>query len=621
MNRKVYIAVTAALASMLLWSCGESDNKTAKKNATQNVTEAQTEEKIENAIDYESDGEPVKDATVFGENTYVFSPEDDKNEIQSKVNEIYKKQETNQFGKERYAILFKPGEYDTALSVNVGYYTQVSGLGVLPTDTNINKLWVNADWMYHNATCNFWRSAENFSVNEYCMWANSQAVSLRRMKFNDGRVLSDGEGWSSGGFMADCYSNGTVSSGSQQQYLTRNDFWRLWDGGVWNMVFVGIDTVRTPAGTWPYSPYTKVQTTPVIQEKPYLTYDEEYGYGVIVPELRTDAVGVSWESGTKGKFVSLNKFYIANPNTDDADTINEALAAGKNLLLTPGIYEINKPLNVKNSDTIVYGMGMATIVSVNGNKAMKIADVDGVKIAGVLFEAGEKESDTLLEVGAKKSDVSHGANPTTLSDVYFRVGGSSYEGKVKNCITVNSNDVIGDNLWVWRADHGDNVAWDKNTAKNGAVIHGDNVIMYGLFVEHFQEYQTIWDGNGGRLYFYQSEIPYDVPNQSEFMSNNGKVNGFASLKVGDNVLTFESYGVGVYSYNRDATITIDRAVEVPDIEGVKLHNTVTVMLNGHPGIEHVINNSGYGVKSSGATARIVEYENGEQNNMVSRNLE
>lgn len=81
------------------------------------------------------------------------------------------------------------------------------------------------------------------------MWANSQAVSLRRMKFNDGMVLSDGEGWSSGGFMADCYSNGTVSSGSQQQYLTRNDFWRLWDGGVWNMVFVGIDTVRTPAGT------------------------------------------------------------------------------------------------------------------------------------------------------------------------------------------------------------------------------------------------------------------------------------------------------------------------------------------------------------------------------------
>ena len=28
----------------------------------------------------------------------------------------------------------------------------------------------------------------------------------------------------------------------------------------------------------------------------------------------------------------------------------------------------------------------------------------------------------------------------------------------------------------------------------------------------------------------KDEIPYDVPNQSEFMSNNGKVNGFASLK-------------------------------------------------------------------------------------------
>jgi len=320
--------------------------------------------------------------------------------------------------------------------------------------------------------------------------------------------------------------------------------------------------------------------------------------------------------------MEANRLCIEKERTEQADRLRSAFFAHVSRELRGPLNRIEElALQMVHAESVEEREECFHRIQENRRMAMKIADVDGVKIAGVLFEAGEKESDTLLEVGAKKSDVSHGANPTTLSDVYFRVGGSSYEGKVENCITVNSNDVIGDNLWVWRADHGDNVAWDKNTAKNGAVIHGDNVIMYGLFVEHFQEYQTIWDGNGGRLYFYQSEIPYDVPNQSEFMSNNGKVNGFASLKVGDNVLTFESYGVGVYSYNRDATITIDRAVEVPDIEGVKLHNTVTVMLNGHPGIEHVINNSGYGVKSSGATARIVEYENGEQNNMVSRNLE
>lgn len=88
--------------------------------------------------------------------------------------------------------------------------------------------------------------------------------------------------------------------------------------------------------------------------------------------------------------------------------------------------------------------------------------------------------------------------------MYFRVGGANYKGKVKNCVTINSNDVIGDNFWVWRADHGDNVGWNMNTAPNGIVINGDNVTMYGLFVEHFQEYQTIWNGNGGKLYFYQS---------------------------------------------------------------------------------------------------------------------
>ena len=51
------------------------------------------------------------------------------------------------------------------------------------------------------------------------MWANSQAVSLRRVNSSDGIVLSDGEGWSSGGFIADSKFAGTVSSGSQQQYL------------------------------------------------------------------------------------------------------------------------------------------------------------------------------------------------------------------------------------------------------------------------------------------------------------------------------------------------------------------------------------------------------------------
>lgn len=607
---KKYLAFSLVMTlSVVCFGCGATDNK---NNETVAESESTTPA-AGNDLTYISDGDAVKDDSILGKNVYVFSPEDDIQQVQDKVSEVYDKQETNQFGEERYALLFKPGDYDTSLEVNVGYYTQASGLGIMPTDTNINKLWVDANWMSHNATCNFWRSAENISVNEYCMWANSQAVSLRRANFNDSILLSDGEGWSSGGFIADTNVEGKVFSGSQQQYLCRNDDWNYWDGGVWNMVFTGVNVNRIPTGSWPYVPYTKVEITPDIQEKPYICYDEEKGYGIIVPERRKDSQGISWKDGVKGTFYSLNTFYIADAEKDNADTLNQALKEGKHLLLTPGIYKLDQPLVVEKENTIVYGMGLATLVAEDGNRCMETADVDGIKVCGILFEAGEKESDTLLLVGNEEAKEDHSDNPICFSDVYFRVGGGAYAGKVKNCVTINSNNVIGDNFWVWRADHSTNVGWDVNTAPNGIIINGDDVIMYGLFVEHFQEYQTIWNGNGGKLYFYQSEIPYDAPNQEAFMSHDGTVNGYASLKVGDDVTSFEGYGMGVYAYNRDADIEIFTGAEVPDVKGVKLNNIVTVKLNGKGQITHVVNNQGSAVPNAGATARVMEYENGLKN--------
>ncbi len=604
--KKYLIATIVMLAAVSLAGCNN------QKGTGQNTfsSEETTTIAAENHITYKSSGDKVTDAAIFGKNVSVFTPEDDIETVQSRVDEIYKKQETNQFGEERYAILFMPGIYDTSLNVNVGYYTQILGLGIMPTDTNINKLWVNADWMYHNATCNFWRSAENFSINEYCMWANSQAVSLRRVFSNDGIVLSDGEGWSSGGFMADCQFNGLVSSGSQQQYLCRNDEWNYWEGGVWNMVFTGVRTSIIPMGNWPYAPYTRVEKTPEIQEKPYLCYDKENGYGIMVPEKRKDCDSISWKEGVTGTFYSLNQFYIAKPDKDNAASINKALKEGKHLLLTPGVYRLEKPIQVQNPDTIIYGMGLATLEAVNGNLCMETADVDGLKICGLLFEAGEKESSSLLCVGNEKSKKNHAQNPICLSDVYFRVGGGKYAGKVQNCVTIHSNNVIGDNFWVWRGDHSTNVGWDVNTAPNGIIIHGDDVTMYGLFVEHFQEYQTIWDGENGRLYFYQSEMPYDAPDQKSYMSHNGTVNGYASLKIGDNVKKFDGYGLGIYCYNRDADIEILSGAEIPETKGVALHNIMTVKLNGEGQITHVVNKEGDAVTGGGNTSHIMEYENG-----------
>ena len=187
------------------------------------------------------------------------------------------------------------------------------------------------------------------------------------------------------------------------------------------------------------------------------------------------------------------------------------------------MYKIDKTINVTKENTIIYGMGLATLEAVDGNICMETKDVSGIKICGLLFDAGEKKSETMLKVGSEKSDVFHEDDPICLSDVYFRVGGGKYAGKTDNCITINSNNVLGDNLWVWRADHSDNVGWNVNTAPNGIIINGDDVTMYGLFVEHFQKYQTIWNGIMEDFISIKAKCLMMYQNKKAYMSHNGTV--------------------------------------------------------------------------------------------------
>src|SRR3954469_3743709 len=204
----------------------------------------------------------------FGPNVLIFDPS--MTTIQSQIDAIFAKQESNQFGAERYAYLFKPGKYD--LDVQVGFYMQVAGLGKSPDDVAINgAVRSKAKWMRNNnATCNFWRCVENLSVTptrdeNVNVWAVSQGTALRRAHVKGNLILSDG-GWSSGGFIADCKFDGQVNSGSQQQWFSRNAEWGSWRGGNWNMVFVG--TTNPPEGNWPAKPYTVVDKTPSVRGKP-----------------------------------------------------------------------------------------------------------------------------------------------------------------------------------------------------------------------------------------------------------------------------------------------------------------------------------------------------------------
>ena len=527
----------------------------------------------------------------FGPNVFVFNPSMPSAAMQEQIDKAYAIQKNSQFGPARYALLFAPGEYK--LNVPIGYYTQVLGLGKSPDAVHIvGDVRSDATLPNNNATCTFWKAVEGFSVTPAggtMQWAVSQAVPFRRMHIRGDLVLHQKGGWASGGWIADALIDGNVGSGSQQQWISRNAEWRSWTGANWNMVFVGV--VNAPAGEWPDPPYTKVAQVPIIREKPFLQVDGSGNYSVRIPALRANSSGITWRAGaTPGKSIPLGQFHIARPGVDTAATINAQLAKGKNLLFTPGIYDLTDTIRVTRPNTVVMGLGFATLRPTNGVTAMTVADVDGVILAGLLFDGGAESSPALLEVGPAGSKAAHAKNPISLHDVLFRVGGAGV-GRAAVSLKINSRDTILDHTWIWRADHGSGVGWKSNTGANGLIVNGDNVTVYGLFVEHYQEYQVLWNGNGGRVYFYQSEIPYDPPDQPSYASAPG-ANGWASYKVADRVTSHEAWGLGIYSVFRNRGVTLTRAIEVPNQAGVKFHNMITCRLGNNGEITKIINEAG-----------------------------
>jgi hypothetical protein len=577
-----------------------------------------------------SAGSPVPAAKVaagqpdLGPNVFVFDPSMPQSEIQQTVDAIAAQQIPNQFGTQRYALLFKPGSYGTPanpLNFQVGYYTDVAGLGAAPDDVVINgSVYVRnqCDSGGCVALNNFWRSLSNLTINVTnpdfgCytgeFWAVSQAAPMRRVHVNGLTTLMDyctGPSFASGGFIADSRFDGaTVINGSQQQFFVRNSTLDGWTNGVWNQVFAGV--TGAPAQCFPAQascggPYTTLATTPASREKPFLYLDGSGSYRVFVPAAQRNSAGDSWSAGpTEGRSIPLSDFFIAKP-TDSAQTINSQLARGRNLLLTPGVYDLDQTIKVKRADTVVLGLGFATLTPTGGAEAMSVADVPGVDIAGLIIDAGSTNSPVLLRIGTQHaaggvagehSGWSDPADPTGLQDVFFRIGGP-HLGKASVSLEVNSDNVLLDDIWAWRADHGSGVGWTQNTADTGVIVNGDNVTATGLFVEHYQKFQVIWNGANGTDIFFQSEMPYDVPNQAAWMSSPGTL-GYAAVKVSDSAEGFTGYGMGTYSFfNQGVDIFAAHAYEVPT-SGVQLHDLLTIFLDashGKGGILNVVNDTG-----------------------------
>lgn len=539
---------------------------------------------------------------IFDGNAYVFAPTDDMNKVSRIMSDIYDEMEKSHFTNTRYAVFFKPGNYGE-LTVNVPYFTTFSGLGEDVGDVTLSALDCSGKWNT-NALINFWRGVENITFANTSRWAVSQGAFLRSVNVNGDLYLYDWDNYdrypngnqASGGFIADSRISGTIKSGSQQQWFTRNSEMGSWEGSVWNMVFAGVN--NAPTG----DKFTSVASLPVVREKPRLVYGDD-GYSILVPRLRQNATGIDNAAATK---ISVDNIYFASATKDTAATINAQLANGKHIVFQPGVYRLSEPIKVERGGTVLLGTGLATLLPTAGNSCLEIGDVDGVSVCGLLFDAGTKQSETLLKVG--ESGGNHASDPICLFDCFFRIGGNvSSNTYAETSLKINANDTIVDNCWLWRADHGNGVGWDKNNGDYGAVIAGDRVKCYGLFAEHYKKYNVSWSGDQGYLVFYQSELAYDVPSNEAWVSVDGQ--GYASFRVHDNVTKFEAYGMGIYSNFHMDGIVLDCLMRVPEGKQIYVSYLYAFAMSSKGTVNNAINGDGMFINSSQRYRTVRNYGN------------
>ena len=599
----------------------------------------------------------------FGPSVCVFTPPSGVNAatelaaIQTVVNNIAIQQAplSVQFNDQGYALLFKPGTYGSAttpLVFQVGYYTEVAGLGAVPQDVVVNgqiDVFPNAPdsapgcgstCYWANSTVNFWRSLSDLTLNVMSLstttyeppllseeapigngncfagptdntdfWSVSQATPVRSVIINGNLNFQSycsetgygSNNYGSGSYVANSEITGGTGAGNldwsgNQQGIARNTDFQSATGYVWNYVYSGDQCppgYTPPAGKacsptqdafngtsaitggtdgiYGVDQVTELPQSPVTQEEPFLYTTSSGSWDAFVPAVQHNSVGPNFLSGTEaGTSVPLSDFFIASPTTPEGQ-IQDALNRGKDLVLTPGTYDLNTALLVSHSDSIVLGLGFPVLVPQRGNATMVVLPNSGVALSGMIFDAGPVNSPVLLQVGSSpngKGDGNgngnngngnngNGNNPDLIQDVYFRIGGAETT-PVSATISLldNAANSIIDDVWAWRADHGANTSvtgpegqvgagWTYNQGATGLEVTGDNVTAYGVAVEHYQKNEVIWSGNNGTDIFFQNELPYDPPTQTSWEASFIQP-GYPSFLVSNDVQSFHGYGMGSY---------------------------------------------------------------------------
>jgi hypothetical protein len=440
-------------------------------------------------------------------------------------------------------------------------------------------------------------------ANSAEIWSASQADPIRRAIINGSVVFQDycaSDNYASGGFIADSNVSGDLDFYGNQQYMVRNSDIGGANGcpqGLWNMVYSGVEGAPAPVFTGQCEQNTVLSSSPVTEEEPFLATGSSGTYDVFVPAVQHDSSGPSWASGQEaGTSIPLSKFFVASPSTPTV-AITAALALGKDLILTPGVYDLDQPIVVSRPDTVILSLGFATLVPQHGNAAMIVVPNSGVKLSGLIIDAGPVNSPVLLSVGVPGA--SSASDPDLVQDVFFRIGGAETT-PVSAAVSLldNAGNSIIDDVWAWRADHGNAVGWTVNKASTGVVVTGNDVTAYGLAVEHYQTDEVVWSGQGGTEIFFQNEMPYDPPSQAAWMASPTE-DGYPAFLVSPNVKTFQGYGMGSYSFfNQGVAIYAVMGFQAPDTPNVKFQDVFTRFLNGSGGINSVINGTGAAVNST-----------------------
>jgi hypothetical protein len=564
---------------------------------------------------------------------------------------------SHHFSERRIALLFAPGVYKIA-PFQVGYYAQVLGLGITPDEVMfVNKCDDSDDnshcfcgpfvcalnqHLHHHGSCldTFWRSAEIFSTSCDLQWAVSQAAPLRRVHVGGDLHLSQGSAYASGGFMANVQVDGVCDFYGQQQWASRNcQFQQGIKGGAWSLVFVGCGgNVPQSAEGSDKSPAISIQKeTPVRVEKPFVAMRDDGTFELRVPQMTTNDVG-TFMDGSMEDVRDFSKVFVAHAGQSGINnSIQTALDDGKDVVLSPGLYILTDTLQMKTTNQVILGLGLATLISpADGSPCIHVAsNTAGIRIAGIMLEASphllNNVCRVMLDWGSPnteaKNDASNDSNnnhrcnkdPGALLDIFCRVGGTAETRQnaatmnVGTMIRLHSSHVVGDNLWLWRADHAELVPEEEANCPNvssvfyqteqydfrtqtGLEVLGDDITIYGLAVEHMIGHQTIWRGERGAVYFYQCELPYCV-SQETFGDKD-----YCGYLVNESVKDHTVMAAGVYSNFRNHEVKVKTAFQYPP--GTNHINLFTVHLNNHGTISSIANGKGGATIKRGVPMRL-----------------